>query len=364
MKKLIVLVAALCMLATSAYAADWNFYGQARVATQYTKVENQTGTVENTNLAEWLLTTSRIGANVKASDSLAGRFEYGAGGGNASIRLLYGEWNFGGGKLLVGQDYSPLLNIQSNSVYSFSTAVDELDMLFTGYTYGGRVPQLKLTFGDFKIAAITPNAGLDPASSAVASNYTKVMLPKFEASYRLAQNNWWVLFGAGYQTFDIYAGANQTGNDVSVNSYIGALTAGLTLGPVTLSAGVYGGQNAGAFANIGADNNAASPTFMAGGRAKYVAATNTVIDNDVIGYTLVGTYKASDMFTFEAGVGSVKTELDQTGSTKDDVIQYYIQSVITLAPGVSVIPEIGVVDFRQNAQTDNTYLAAKWQINF
>jgi len=358
MKKLIVLAAALCMVATSAYAAEWNFYGSARVNTQFTRVENQAGTVENTNLAEWLQTNARVGANVKTSDSLAGRFEYGTAGGNANIRLLYGEWNFGAGKLLVGQDYSPLLNMQSNSVYAQSTAVDELDMLFTGYTYGGRVPQLKLTFGDFKIAAITPQAGLDAGSTAAAS--TKVMLPKFEASYRLAQNNWWVLFGAGYQTFDIYGGANQTGNDVSVNSYIGALTAGITFGPATFSAGVFGGQNSGSFALIGASDTA----FLSGGRARYVAATNTVIDNDVIGYTLVGTYKASDMFTFEAGVGSVKTELDQAGSTKDDVIQYYIQSVITLAPGVSITPELGKVDFRQNGQSDNTYLAAKWQINF
>jgi len=358
MKKLIVLVAALCMLATSAYAADWNFYGSARVQTAYTKVENQTGTVENTNIAEWLQTNARIGANVKASDSLVGRFEYGTTGGNANIRLLYGEWNFGGGKLLVGQDYSPLFNVQSNSIYSFNTSTDELDMLFTGYTYGGRVPQLKLTFGDFKIAAITPNAGLDAGSTAAAS--TKVMLPKFEASYRLAQNNWFVQFGAGYQTFDIYSGANQTGSDVSVNSYVGALTGGITVGPATFSANIFGGQNAGSFAAIGASDLA----FMTGGRARYVAATNMVIDNDVIGYALVANYKASDMFTFEVGVGGVKTELDQTSSTKDDVIQYYLQSVITLAPGVTVTPEIGVVDFRQNTQSDNTYLAAKWQINF
>jgi len=358
MKKLIVLAAALCMVATSAYAADWNFYGSSRVNTQYTKVENQSGSIDNTNLAEWLQTNARIGANVKASDSLAGRFEYGTAGGNANIRLLFGEWNFGGGKLLVGQDYSPLLNMTSNSVYAQSTAVDELDMLFCGFTYGGRVPQIKLTFGNFQIAAITPKTDLAAGSSATAS--TQVMLPKFEASYRLAMDNWWVKLGAGYQTFDIYSAANQTGNDESVNSYIGALTAGITFGPVTFSGDIFAGQNAGAFASIGVSDTA----FLQGGRAQYVSATNRVIDNDVIGYALVATYKANDMFTFEAGLGGVETEFDTAGAVEDDVIQYYLQSVITLAPGVSITPEIGVVDFKDAGQSENTYLAVKWQLNF
>lgn len=358
MKKLIVLAAAFCMVATSAFAAEWNFYGSARVQTAYMKVENQSGSIDNTNLSEWLQTNARIGANVKASDSLAGRFEYGTSGGNANIRLLYGEWNFGGGKLLVGQDYSPLFNISSNSIYSQNTSADELDMLFTGYTYGGRVPQLKLTFGGLKIAAITPKTDLAAGSGTPGS--TQVMLPKFEASYRLAQNNWWVQLGAGYQTYDIYSAANQTGSDDSVDSYIGSLTAGVTFGPATFSGNIFAGQNAGTFALIGVSDGA----FLAGGRAKYLSATNTVVDNDVLGYALVATYKATDMFTFEAGFGTVKTEFDEAGSTKDDVIQYYVQSVITLAPGVTITPEIGVVDFKQEGQCENTYIAAKWQLNF
>ena len=61
---------------------------------------------------------SRIGAAVKVSDALSGRFEYGASNGNANIRHLYGVWNFGAGSLLVGQHDGPLRHPGSDQVYA------------------------------------------------------------------------------------------------------------------------------------------------------------------------------------------------------------------------------------------------------
>jgi hypothetical protein len=46
----------------------------------------------------------------------------------------------------------------------------------------------------------------------------------------------------------------------------------------------------------------------------------------------------------------------------------YVQSVIALAPGVYVIPEVGYYDYDNNADGDDAgslfYLGGKWQINF
>jgi hypothetical protein len=46
----------------------------------------------------------------------------------------------------------------------------------------------------------------------------------------------------------------------------------------------------------------------------------------------------------------------------------YLQSVITLAPGVYVIPEVGYYDYDNNADGDDAgsliYFGGKWQIDF
>lgn len=52
----------------------------------------------NSCLAQKLHGNSRIGARVKVSDSVNGRFEYGALNG-VNLRILWGEWNFGAGSL-------------------------------------------------------------------------------------------------------------------------------------------------------------------------------------------------------------------------------------------------------------------------
>jgi len=46
---------------------------------------------------------------------------------------------------------------------------------------------------------------------------------------------------------------------------------------------------------------------------------------------------------------------------------YYAQSRITLAPGVFVVPEIGLINwgkFQNKDMGETTYYGAKWQIDF
>ncbi|MCP4722054.1 MAG: hypothetical protein GY860_21555, partial [Desulfobacteraceae bacterium] len=148
MKKLMIMVAAMVMLASSAYAADWNFYGSARVATFYNSVETiSSGVASADNYSQALQGNSRIGATVKVSDELTGGFEYGTG---VNVRKLYGEWNFGAGKLLVGQTYTPL-----NWFYSDQVGVGgDMDLLAYGGVYSARQAMLQLTFGGLKVALV------------------------------------------------------------------------------------------------------------------------------------------------------------------------------------------------------------------
>ena len=374
MKKLFVLAAAMCLLATSAYAAEWNFYGSARVLTQFSSTETPPANTDVDTLQHGLAGNARIGANVKASDSLIGRFEYGTGSSGptgvtnaAVIRLLYGEWNFGAGKLLVGQDYTPVFNITGNQIFSPAVGTsDDVNMLMFGTAYSGREGQVKLKFGNFQIAMLAPGTAYnsttvnaDANAVVVSSLNTEATVPAFEASYRFAMDNWWFVANGGYQTFDVRTGAGT--NWLDVDSYILAANAGITFGPVTLSGTVNVGQNSG---NLITTRTAGAAGNAGNGKGLAALQSGIVYDNETFGLGLVGQFKANDMFTIEAGYGYAENEYDIAGSQEDDVATYYIQTTITLAPGVMITPEIGVVDFKQSGQDEITYIGARWQLNF
>ena len=78
MKNVIVVLAALALMAGSAHAAEWNFYGIVRMGTFWLDADEISGPDGDVQYSEFLYSTSRIGAKVKVSDELIGRFEYGA----------------------------------------------------------------------------------------------------------------------------------------------------------------------------------------------------------------------------------------------------------------------------------------------
>ena len=59
---------------------------------------------------------------------------------------------------------------------------------------------------------------------------------------------------------------------------------------------------------------------------------------------------------------------DGGGPKNTSPMAVYLQSVITLAPGVFIIPEVGYYDYDNNADGDDAgtlmYFGGKWQINF
>ncbi len=348
MRKLILLggIAAMATLfALNASAADWNFYGSARVQTFVTDTDNKGGVQDTKNFSQTLQGNSRIGAKVRVSDELTGHFEYGSSGGNANIRQLYGEWDFGPGKFLVGQTYSPLNLPLSNQVYN-----SDEDLNSFGNPYAGRQAMLQLTFGNFKIAAIET----DTDTLGVANATTEITLPKIEASYQLDLKNSYLILAGGYQTYEIYNPATLTTNDV--DSYILALGGHITFDSFYLAANLYVAQNTGPYNLASAADD--MPTLVG----------STLTDNESLGYILVGGMKLNDTFSFEAGYGYTEAELDQDGSIEDDVASYYIQSTITLTDGVFFVPEIGVIDNKQdnqgNEESEIVYYGIKWQINF
>ena len=345
MKKLIVILAAIALVGAftlPAMAADWNFYGSARMATFYTSVDDGVAGTDDVKDLQWdQQGNSRIGANVKFNDEIGGRFEMSDSFGK---RLLYGTYNFGAGQLLLGQSYTPTVYFYSNSVYD-----GDGDLLGVGQFYTGRQPMIQLSMAGLKVALVTQ------ASGAALGTSQEFMLPKIEASYGFKTDQFFVDVFAGYQT---YEEKGTSIGDEDVDAWVAGLGGGVNFGPVFFKAGVHMSQNQG---NYGAYNPAGMPDEAAiiGGE---------LVDNDGLGYLAVLGFKASDKLTFEVGYGHEENEQDVSNSEADETDQYYGNVTYLITPGFFIVPEIGIIDYKEDAskadEGDLFYAGLKWQINF
>ena len=401
MKKFTILIAAIALVcfAAPAMAVDWNFYGNARMATFYTsrdfgKGTNAAGTDSKDTDLQWdFQGNSRIGANIKA-ENIKAQFELGLKGSTGDLdvgtRRLYGVWNFGAGTLKVGKDYTPVSQFISGQVFDA-----DLGLLGIGTMYGSRKGQIALGFGGFNIALITPNSGyisgLGASSSTTfigtfadinldgnadlyevfettavpANGDVDEYLPKLEVSWGMAFDTWNFSLQGGAQTFeieDVTSSVDGGKDDIDVTSYTLGATVGANFGPGYVKAAGSFGQNWG-------DAGWAIPGYVGQGGFAVWDGDDDTKDTDSWMAALVGGIKVSDMLSFEGGFGYRVDDPDVKGLDKTKPWAAYVQSVIALAPGVYVIPEVGYYDYDDGA-TGNAdagsllYLGAKWQINF
>jgi len=360
MKKLLVVLLVLGM-AAPVMAAEWNFYGSARAGffiNDYNKeassVLNSTGTdyESDTDLNYYLQSNSRIGAKVKVSDAVTGRFEYGTG---VNVRLLYGEWHFGSGSLLVGQDYTPVDTLYSNQVVDTDNG-----LLYEGCVYEGRKPQLRLNMSGLKVALI-------PAQVSGVNSSTDVVLPKIEISYDMSMDT--MSFGGfgGYQTYSVVTG----GQDYDVDSWVFGLRGKFNFGPAYINATGFYAKNASQY-GIGVRG-----TDIVDTASIQVYSANSTEDATTYAGALVIGSKFNDMVAIEAGIGYIHSEVDDPtpGSNvtaETAVTAYYVQLPITLAPGVFIVPEISIFDLGDLEITGDpnidqgqvAWYGAKFQINF
>ena len=353
MKKIIVAALALALVAGSAYAAEWNFYGEAKVYTVWSETDEIDGDDGDTQFAEGLYEAASIGANVKVSDELTGCFEYGTAGGVADVVLLYGEWDFGSGILTVGKASSPINVTYANQL----VAGEEEDLGLGGFGDfdQSEIPQVKLTFGGFSIAVIEPerNAWVspDPLTNDDISLYdTQAVIPMIALCYKATFDMGELQIAGGYNTFEI-------DDNEDIDAYAIGLGTNLKFGYFGVFATVVWGQNMG---NLGADNGT-------GYEGLAVYDGNDVYDCESIGGTIGVTFDINDMLTLEAGYGYIRDKIDDnawTGDESDIAQSYYLQAAITLAPGVTVTPEVGMIDEREAGQNETLYFGAAWAIAF
>jgi hypothetical protein len=365
MKKLIMVIAALALIASPALAVDWNFYGSARMQTAYVsndlgKAQDAAGNDDDSGTSWDWGGNSRFGAKVKA-ENVSGLMEVGirstTAGGDFSVnsRRLFGEWNFGAGKFKVGKDYTPVSQFVSGQAFG-SNPTGSLDdgLLGQGAMYGGRQGQLALSFGGFQVALITPTGKLNQGGVVVTNADVDEYIPKIEAKWGMSLDMFSFNIMGGYQTFKL------DGPDEDVDSYVFGGDAAVTFGPAYIKASASYAENGG-----NAGWTAGAGVYQGG----------QIEDTDTWQAALMAGFKFTDMVTFEAGFGYRDNSYDATGFKDNSPWLLYGQAVIALAPGVWVIPEIGYKDNDSYATAtggaaagddagSQLYINAKWQIDF
>jgi len=361
MKKLLVLLSAIAFVVAftvPAMAADWGFYGSARMCTfmeDNSKEQTTAGLFDDSDLGWKSLGSSRFGANAKAGD-IGGKFEAGfsESDSNTTLRQIFGTWNFGAGQLLVGQTYTPSFYVISNQ-----TTTADISGLKMGSPYGGRLPMVQLKVGGLKIAAIKPSATLYVQGTS-ATNELDTSLPKLEVSYDLKVGPVGLHIWGGYNS---YAEAvTATDKEYDIDSTLYGVAFKFAPGPFYVNGSVYMGTNNASYGLIGYETMGAA----------YNSTADSIEDADNLAYLLVAGFKVSDMLTLEAGYGVLENEKTVAGTKTEDTFNgYYIQAPITLAKGMTIIPEYGKFDYDEvkvasstTKQGDMSYFGAKWQIDF
>jgi hypothetical protein len=184
-------------------------------------------------------------------------------------------------------------------------------------------------------------------------------LPTIAASYTKNFNNGHMVLGGAYNTFDV----NAWHDTHTIDCYVVGLGGQVHFGAFTFSGIVMAGQNPGNILNVDTDSN---DTRGIGGYASVYEEDNEDVwsDTEVVGLNLIGAYKINDMFCMEAGYGYIKADFDIRGMDDDEACSYYFQVPVTLAAGVIITPEIGVLNYEEDYQSDITYFGVKWEINF
>ena len=377
MKKFIVFFAALSMVlgfAVTAAMADVDLYGSIRFRTYWVDKDADysaaggtfpnskhiSGQAHDDEDLDWKLGyLSRWGVKYKSGD-IRGLVELdtrdgdeGEGSseiGDVRVRHIYGEWDFGAGKLLIGQTFNPC-TVYSNGLGFYAGGLQQ---------FGGigivefRTSQIRLTFGDLQLAFLTPDTEQALPAGYVDKDTT---FPRIEARYSFKLDPVTVDFMGGYQTYEV---VDANDNEESIDSYILGLYARANFGPAYVKGTLNYRQNG---TNYGLWTTVDEAAVMEGG---------SVQDAETWGAQLVAGWKINDTFKVEAAYSMVDAENDdQALKNEDSASAYMLLCNIKLAPGVSVQPELIFEDqedrFDNGVKTcegDATIFGVFWMINF
>jgi hypothetical protein len=302
----------------------------------------------------------------------------GSGGASSNFRQWWGQVDFTGWQLRVGQ--------QSviDGLFPPGCCIDEGSVQSSFGGWSGRVRQPGIAafipvgngtfkFGLFQTGQLgadgSSSVGNDPRIPGTWDSDTDVMIPQIQVSYDVNFGPAAVKFIGGYNTYDevYWSGTGATSEITeSIDSWVLGGEVQTNFGPFTIMWQIHYAQNPSAYkgraSSIGLD-----PT--------YDATSNSIEDVSQWGTFGRFLYKMSDMITWELGGGYADAKRDQTGGeVDDDALFVYLNAQIFLTKTFRFTPEVGFFDLRtrtpvgsptqQVEQGDEWYWGAYWRIDF
>jgi len=363
MKKLIALLA-IGLIAAPAFAAQWDMYGQVRLGAFYENRDKYYSGINesDTDLNFGTFNNSRVGATVKADDKLSAVVELGLStnenpykdkNGNeyqnlVTTRLIYADYNFGGFKMRIGQDYGPTATF----FYYNQVSNTDNDLVGFGAINNSRYTQIKFMAAGLELALSRPGLGnYNPATKA------DVYLPRLEAAYTLDMKPIKVKAFGGYQTYKVYNDNESVATaDSNISAYVLGALAKADMGALFATVSGYYGSNTGLMGYQGSASGIAAS-----------AVPTLTEDSTDFGFAANVGFKVSDSLILEAGYGYAQADRDDY--KKEDAAQsYYVNATIKLAKNFFIVPEISVEDKMKNTsdvkEGKKTYYGAKFQANF
>ncbi|NTW98569.1 MAG: hypothetical protein HGB35_01255 [Geobacteraceae bacterium] len=374
-----VVLGATVALAIPAMALDVTPYGAIRVGTWYTSSTYYNPTtgasLHDSDFSLDLQGDSLVGMRVKEGDfsgvAELGAYNPKARSGGVELRMLFGDWNFGEGKLRVGYLPSPY-------VFRSEQAFDA-DGGFNGYgsLFDGRYAQIKVSLNNgFYVAlmkqapgltkgvvnsttnaggayANTPYNGTATTYAATNTDYDTFM-PKTVAGYE--GKSGFVSYGGGvagnfYKVTNTVADVKTSGDDIF--SLMGYAHTTIDMNPVELKFHVYGGQNLGDLMSNGA---ATAGSYYAGKKNSY-----TYGGFGQVGYTVSGKVKVYTGVSYEANK-------NDTYIKDDNKMAAFANLQYTVTKNFKIVPEISFMnDLESSTGTKEPRVfaaGAKWEMSF
>ncbi|NTV50252.1 MAG: hypothetical protein HGB32_15135 [Geobacteraceae bacterium] len=374
-----VVLGATVALAIPAMAIDVTPYGAIRVGTWYTASTYYNPTtgasLHDSDFSLDLQGDSLIGIRVKEGE-YSGVAELGAynpknRGAGVELRMLFGDWNFGEGKLRVGYLPSPY-------VFRSEQAFDA-DGGFNGYgsLFDGRYAQIKVSMNNgFYVAlmkqapgltkgvvnsttnaggayANTPYNGTATTYAATNTDYDTFM-PKTVAGYE--GKSGFASYGGGvagnfYKVTNTVANVETSSDDIF--SLMGYAHTTIDLKPVELKFHVYGGQNLGDLMSNGA---ATAGSYYSGKKNSYTYG----------GFGQVG-YIVSDKVKIYSGV-SYEANKNDTYIKDDNKMAAFANLQYIVTKNFKIVPEVSFLNDLESStgtKEPRVYAAgAKWEMSF
>jgi len=347
MKKCLIFVIAAALVVAftmpASAASKVTFSGRANVAYFWDKLDATANRASNFNDTDGAFDedgqTSAFSARF-SDGPITGVAEFGMGsritGSDISVRTrhIYGEYDFGSFKLLIGQTYEA----------SFMPFLAGFRGGQGGYrgeaTIGTRTPMIRARFnvgpGELKAAIITNKGNSTyrttiagaahatysgtPATIAAGAE-TDVTLPKLEVAYSAKFANFGINLCANWNTYDIVQTSTNKSWDITSYAVMGKLDA--SFGPLQVFGGLYTGQN---LSNMGMPGSSV---------AAFDGVNMRVLDGESFGWSLGAKYQITPSVYFAAGYG--ETEITQESAVigasemQDDSSGYTMHFGITIA---------------------------------